>query len=409
MTTSFLFCHCLSIIASFFLVKQVYGDDLQSFGFKLADDAYSTTTSDVTITAWFDHTIYECTVQPTDSDTAYSCTVEPKTVLGETCLDQDSEYKMMIDNNSTDAILIDYLFIFVEGNETSGDSEHRISGWCIDSDNIRYTAFEFSENHCAESYTNYDILCIDNDAADCGPGRVVSHFDLWTPPWPFSYFVQSIENGVSLDATNLEIETCVNEHVIPSIVPTTTSSDGVTNLVIISSTTNHNLEAASTESTIDGSTHYESDEVFARKYVKEIVAVASSCCILICICAVVAVIQRNYRGRKLTLEIESKLSETHSQHSQQNTASSVASVATVPSQLETSGGSMEQNLSVVIDPCQDSHPGLPAAGLVFINDEPESCGEELFETPDIDDQIDHTIGRTTTGTSEGNTRTGRDP
>ena len=410
----------LAIIVSFCLAASespiphtVIGDDLNSFefGFKLIDHPLPTTTPDVIITVWFDHTVYQCTVQPTLADTTYSCTASEWTILGETCPESDAQYKMMIDNNSPDSILIDYLFLFVAGNGTSGASEHRITGWCMESDSVPdgysdFAAFEFSENHCDESYTNYDILCIDNgidnEVSGCGPSRIVSYFDMWTPPVSFSYFVQSIENGVREDATNLDISTCAIE------------PDG-DNLIVISTsdtTKGNDMEAASTESHGDGSTPNASDKVHSHQYRKEIAFIAVGVCIMICLCAMGIFVYRKRTKSKRSGVVSTLAAVQHQEslgvpshvpcHSQQNTSCSVETVSSQQSDTShtTSGNLMDKDVRIVIDHCE----GEQMVRKNHIN-EPESCGSELYGGQDIryiSDIDDHTIG----GTTGGNTCTG---
>ena len=92
---------------------------IQSFGFILVDGAdggYAWTPNTVTITLWFDGTGYQCEfVRPCCGASVHECTASSWITLPNE--DNTFEFKMIIENDHYDAVIIDKVFVNTDENK----------------------------------------------------------------------------------------------------------------------------------------------------------------------------------------------------------------------------------------------------------------------------------------------------
>ena len=182
---------------------------LDEFGFKTHTISYAGTSGTVKLYLWFDNKIYSCSFNPTSADTEYSCNDNSWTDLGYRC-NNDNDYKILIDNSaSADGVVIDKLFIKLLDGTYYGIDQFCIADASVTGPQYDYPSWNAGDyNSNCPSTTNSDhlyvkILCIDNEASDCGPGKVMMEFDINSPN-------QYISNALFIDGTDINVppQTC---------------------------------------------------------------------------------------------------------------------------------------------------------------------------------------------------------
>lgn len=134
--------------------------------------------AEITITLWYDGSIYRTNIYPTDINTTYEYDLSQMEILGTYC---DESTKLLVDNSgSTDAAAFSE-FSIVDNANTYG-----ITSICVeDSDSVGggYVAFELPDANCGTGYIHYSGLCIDNygGSGGCEPGKQLIYFDTNQP------------------------------------------------------------------------------------------------------------------------------------------------------------------------------------------------------------------------------------
>ena len=143
----------------------------------------------LTATLWFDYTVYRCPLHPTKYPVRYQCDESKWARFDASCALSEPQYKMMLNmGSSTDAVAVDYLHLSVA--DTQGTvSNYTISKWCVSDsaagscswcDNPDMGDVYVAEpgDVCGAGSSQYDLLCVDNQADDCGPERQMLTFDM---------------------------------------------------------------------------------------------------------------------------------------------------------------------------------------------------------------------------------------
>eukprot|EP01084_Bolivina_argentea_P243058 407543_1 len=222
----------LYIISHIFVITKAI-DNIESFGIMLHSNANSGTTSTVTVTLWYNFTIFQCNMYPTTYSTAYFCDSSSWNILGSSgCPKTDiPQYKIMINNPApTDDLIIDYVFLW----ETD-TIWYSISAWCVLTSSTppgfnNIASWKINDFNCGSQYTHYNTLCINNNINDCGPSQQMLYFDMNSPnsyetfsQWNAytNYIIHTFTcNPTSDPTTNPSNYPTINPTYIPTINPT---------------------------------------------------------------------------------------------------------------------------------------------------------------------------------------------
>ena len=138
---------------------------LLSFGGYTDVDPYSGTGYSVSLTLWFNYSIFTCDVMPSQISTRYSCDSMQWTEIGTSAAACSTpSFKMLVNNSKFDAVTFDRLFF----EDTSGNA-YGINKFCIpqgaagpgyDYDGEKWK--ESGASACGASYDLYSVLCVDN-------------------------------------------------------------------------------------------------------------------------------------------------------------------------------------------------------------------------------------------------------
>ena len=266
---------CISLILSVLTVDA----NIAYFGINLYDDQRSST-SDLQLTLWWNHTVYSCTLYPTTPNATYVCDRDDWNIVGEICDEQDAEYKLMIDNSdSFDAAIIGSITVATVP-DPSTYYLYFISGWCIPKDQvpIGFTFISSWEapdmfNKCTDTQTrNFNTICIDNDSAECAPGKMMMYFDSELP----NYFVYdstwedasavvvedtfcSQDSGPSIPSTNIPTKRPSNDPsqspAVQTVIPSDFSTLTPTRIpTITESSSTSSTTSPSFDSTVESTT-----------------------------------------------------------------------------------------------------------------------------------------------------------
>ena len=140
---------------------------MMSFGLVTSSDSWAATTGTVSVILWKGGTIYQCCYNCIISNTEYLCSNETWNISTGADNDGSSDYKLLIENNAADSVVIESAFLRLN------DGNYSIDGWCIPNSQFVHSIYELdSAEHpnvsCLSGFTAYDNLCIDNETGDCG-------------------------------------------------------------------------------------------------------------------------------------------------------------------------------------------------------------------------------------------------
>eukprot|EP01083_Nonionella_stella_P000780 2245_1 len=160
-------------------------NDVESLQFTTTLHTDATTSDKITITLWFNFTIYQYSTVGVFQDTTYTAykqSLPQFTVLGSECSRLEANdtipSKMMIQNHGTNAVYIDSVrFDTISGDWYGIDSicinTPAPSGWHI--------SWRIFDNVCGADHLHYSDICIDTQTEDCYPSKHVLHFDTLSP------------------------------------------------------------------------------------------------------------------------------------------------------------------------------------------------------------------------------------
>ena len=122
---------------------------------------------------WHRNFVYQCTFDGVSRSTEYICTERMWAIEDRACFDNSSDYKMLIENEHDDALILDSVFMHMDNISSS------IEAWCIpngEQPTASNGIFEYSNNTCCDGYIAWDMTCID-DEIGCKPRRIMLYFD----------------------------------------------------------------------------------------------------------------------------------------------------------------------------------------------------------------------------------------
>ena len=143
------------------------------FGIRVADYDHAETSASIMVSMWHHNLLYQCNFDGLARNTQYNCTSAMWTIEDRACFDNNSDYKMLIENDYNDALIL-YSVIMNMDNISSS-----IEAWCIPNGEQPSAAnglFEYSLDTCSIGYTAWDMTCINNELG-CTPNRIMLHFD----------------------------------------------------------------------------------------------------------------------------------------------------------------------------------------------------------------------------------------
>ena len=138
-----------------------------SFGVHTSSDSWAETTGTVSIILWRGNCTYQCCYNCIASDTEYLCSNETWNISTGADNDGGSDYKLLIENDAADSVVIESAFLRLN------DRNYSIDGWCIPNGQFVHNIYELDLTQhpnvsCGSGFTAYDNLCIDNETGDCG-------------------------------------------------------------------------------------------------------------------------------------------------------------------------------------------------------------------------------------------------
>eukprot|EP01083_Nonionella_stella_P175970 614421_1 len=197
-------------------------NDVESISFRTSRDHAADTEGTITVTLWFNYTIYEYSVSRPGTDTTYTAYRQSSpefTVLGlSECppFSHGSEAKVMIQNDNKNGVYMEY----VRFDTTSGDY-YNIERICIPSGAVPYgwtdnthSVWKLSDSVCPDGHDHFEAFCIDIESNDCQPAKQMLTFDPSLPN-------QDIQDALWSDATSVSpiAKTCTTESNVPSASP----------------------------------------------------------------------------------------------------------------------------------------------------------------------------------------------
>ena len=119
--------------------------------------------------------LISCTFAAIENNATTICSEDYWVATYDACDDGTSDYKLVIDNPTGDAMAINSAFLRL------GDANYTIEAWCIpDEVDIKYSSV-YSPNTCPVGHSAYTDQCIDNDINECTPSRILLYFDMDNP------------------------------------------------------------------------------------------------------------------------------------------------------------------------------------------------------------------------------------
>eukprot|EP01083_Nonionella_stella_P254799 875204_1 len=205
-----------------FFALYVASPDVVSIGISTSSYQWSSATDAVDITLWFNFSIYQYTLHPTESGHMYT-TTSFTTISTSNCEAFDA--KIMIENDDKAVIVVDTISF-----QTAAGVWYGITGRCADDLLLgahpwllyeAYSDWMMDESSCTSDTSNI-WMGIDNEAGDCGPYKQIFYFDVLRPN-------EYITDAAWEDATDVvpQIITC-NPSNEPSASPTYNPSSGST-------------------------------------------------------------------------------------------------------------------------------------------------------------------------------------
>ena len=144
------------------------------FGIKVADYDNADSDSPIMVSMWYNNIVHRCTFDAVARNTEYICTKDIWTIEDRGCFDNSSDYKMLIENEHNDALILDSVSMQMDGIRST------IEAWCIpngDQPSATNGLFEYSNNTCSHGYIAWDMTCI-ADELGCAPHRIMLSFDM---------------------------------------------------------------------------------------------------------------------------------------------------------------------------------------------------------------------------------------
>eukprot|EP01083_Nonionella_stella_P254801 875206_1 len=202
-----------------FFALYVASPDVVSIGISTSSYQWSSATDAVDITLWFNFSIYQYTLHPTESGHMYT-TTSFTTISTSNCEAFDA--KIMIENDDKAVIVVDTISF-----QTAAGVWYGITGRCADDLLLgahpwllyeAYSDWMMDESSCTSDTSNI-WMGIDNEAGDCGPYKQIFYFDVLRPN-------EYITDAAWEDATDVvpQIITC-NPSNGPTLSPTDPSNE----------------------------------------------------------------------------------------------------------------------------------------------------------------------------------------
>eukprot|EP01084_Bolivina_argentea_P146915 257134_1 len=191
--TLFFFCIASHVILSN-SIDSVTSIEIQTSSRSSSD----TDNPNVYFTLYFNSAIYQTTLSSPKSDKKYTKT---PTKIGSYCSLDMSDTTVMVENDDTNAVIIDWIKF-----TTSSGIWYGVDGVCAPSSFIgdsHWDGWLTAESNCASTYTMYDF-CIDKDNSDCGPAKQIYYSDTSTPDAYISYARRESGVGIAIESHTCE-------------------------------------------------------------------------------------------------------------------------------------------------------------------------------------------------------------
>jgi len=168
----------LVVIAVFAAATGIEAQTIESFGVTVAAANWADTTDQVSVSLWHGGSVYQCSYDGMSQDTTYICSSTTPWTLSDTACYSSADYNLLVDNQDTNAVDIDKVFLTVDGQEYTIDS------WCTSADDWQAFSghdieYETDVSLCQDGYVNYDAIGLDSDQAHTT--TAMFHFDLTNP------------------------------------------------------------------------------------------------------------------------------------------------------------------------------------------------------------------------------------
>eukprot|EP01083_Nonionella_stella_P016008 44762_1 len=182
--------------------------------------AAETVNPNIYVTLWFDSTIYQTSLSAPQVNTKYT---KLPTTIGSYCSIDMPDTKVMIENDDSDAMIIDWIKF-----TTSSGTWYGVDAVCAPIAFLDRDGWLTAESNCGSTYT-MDEFCIDNENTGCGPAKQIYYFDTSTPDAYISYARRESGVGIAIGSNTCEPTNKPSTN-NPSNDPTTNPSHNPTNI-----------------------------------------------------------------------------------------------------------------------------------------------------------------------------------
>lgn len=186
-TTMKLALFCLLMINSLNIISG--SEDVKEFGIHSYSEDSSGSSAAVKLYLWFGFDVYLCTMIPSAIKTKYSCNRNNWLKLDRSC-DNELKYKMIINNNNKDAVIVDKISVTLQDNTCYGVYQFcvpdKVGTGAAFNDRLASSGYPSVcppavKPNDASPFFNLKTLCIDNENNECSPAKNEIEFDIDEP------------------------------------------------------------------------------------------------------------------------------------------------------------------------------------------------------------------------------------